>query len=127
MKELINKLLSIERETSVEKGAYNLFALFFRGYFPRKWDLLVAASWIDDRGEGLRYLASKIQSSLSKEEFMLINSIYVIESFYPALPELQEEIDMDVEHGTVELKNFEFDGIEVKRAFIITSKKRQAA
>lgn len=30
MKEIINKLMAIEKETSEEKGEYNLFALFLR-------------------------------------------------------------------------------------------------
>ena len=48
MKEVLNKLMSIEKESSAERGDYNLFALFLREDSSNKWDILVSADWINN-------------------------------------------------------------------------------
>ncbi len=37
---------------AAEKGAFDLFALFLREDAPNKWDLLIAADWIDQDKAG---------------------------------------------------------------------------
>lgn len=126
MKELVDKLSAIERETSLEKGDYNLFALFLREDSPNKWDILVSANWIDENKEkALKYLAQKIQTEFTSEELVQIARIVIIEGENPALPALQQSID--TEHGTAEIKDSNFFGLQIKHAFLITSKSRQAA
>lgn len=125
MKELVNKLMLIEKETSAEKGEYNLFALFLREE-SNKWDILVSASWMNaNKEEALKYLAQKIQTSLSKNELLLISRIVIIEENNPELPALQKAIH--IEHGAVEIKDTNFFGLEIKHAFLITSRTQQAA
>src|SRR2546423_7817056 len=119
MKEIVDKLTEIEKKTSTEKGEYNLFALFLREDSPNKWDILVSAKWIDkDKGEALKYLGSNIQNTLNKNELLLISKIAIIEETNPALPALQQAID--VQHGLAEIKESNFFGLQIKQAFLIT-------
>ncbi len=126
MKEIVNKLITIEKETAAERGDYDLFALFLREDSSNKWDVLVAASWIDNNKEdALKYLAKKIQSLFTQSELLLISRIVLIEDSNPELPALQQTIS--IEHGSAEVKDSNFFGIQIKHAFLITSRRRQAA
>lgn len=70
MKELVEKLTTIEKETSAERGEYDLFALFLREDSSNKWDILVSASWISDNKEdALKYLAKKFKKHLLLTNF----------------------------------------------------------
>lgn len=126
MKKLIEKITAIEKQGSEEKGEYNLFALFLREDSSNKWDILVSANWIDENKEkALKYLAEKIQKALSKDELSQISRIVIIEKDNPSLPSLQQTIN--IEHGSAEIKDSNIFGLQIKHAFLITSKKRQAA
>ena len=126
MKELLEKLKKIEKETSAEKGNYDLFALFLREESPGKWDILVAASWIKGNIEAtLKYLAPKIQHSFTQNELLQISRMVIIEENNPELPGLQQ--DINIEHGSSEIKDATFFGLQIKHAIFITSRSRQAA
>lgn len=126
MKEIVNKLMAIEKETSSVKGEYDLFALFLREDSSNKWDILVSANWINNnKEEALKYLAQKIQSSLTQNELLQISRIVIIEETNPALPALQQVAS--IEHGAAEIKDSNFFGLPIKHAFLITSRRRQAA
>ncbi len=118
--------MAIEMETSIEKGGYDLFALFLREDSSNKWDILVSASWINtNNGQALRYLAQKIQTSFTENELVQISRIVIIEEDNPSLPALQQAVS--VEHGSAEIKDSIFFGLQIKHAFLITSRSRQAA
>lgn len=125
MKDLLNKLRLIEQETSREKGEYDLFALFLREDSPNKWDILISASWIENKGDALNYLAKKIQNSFTQNELLMISRIVLIDGNNPYLPELQQAIN--VEHAFAEIKDSTFFGLQIKQGFLITSQRRQAA
>ncbi|RYY05965.1 MAG: hypothetical protein EOP43_07630, partial [Sphingobacteriaceae bacterium] len=115
MKELVNKLINIEKETSIEKGEYNLFGLFLREDSSDKWDMLISANWIDQNKEkALKYLALKIQRMLTQNELLQISRIVIIEDTNPALPALQQTVS--VEHGLTEIKDSNFFGLQIKHA-----------
>ncbi len=126
MKELVKKLMVIEKETSAKKGKYNLFALFLRENSSYKWDVLVSANWINDNKEkSLKYLAQKIQKSFTQNELSQISRIVIIDEDNPQLPALQQAIN--IEHGTTEIKDSIFFGMQIKHAFLITSRPSQVA
>ena len=126
MKELVEKLMVIEKETSTEKGDYDLFALFLREDSSNKWEILVSAGWINNnKDEALKYLAQKIQQVFTQDELFQISRIVIIEKNNPALPALQQVIS--IEHGAAEIKDSNFFGLQIKHAFLITSKRSQAA
>lgn len=107
MKEIIEKLMRIEKETSAEKGQYDLFALFLREDANDKWDILVSADWVNkNKEEALRYLSQKIQKTFTPNELLQISRVVIIEENNPALPALQQAVS--IEHGFAEIKDSNF-------------------
>jgi hypothetical protein len=73
MKELVNRLIAIEVEISKEKGQFHLFALFLREDSEDKWDLLVAAAWIDEnKTDAIKHISSVVQKALNENELLKI-------------------------------------------------------
>lgn len=126
MKQIIEKLTTIEKETSIERGKYDLFALFLREDSSNKWDILVSSDWINNnKEEALKYLAQKIQTSFTQSDLIQISRIVIIDENNPSLPALQQAVN--IEHGAAEIKDSNFFGLQIKHGFLITSRKRQAA
>ncbi len=122
MKELANKLLKIEQELAFQKGGFSLFALFLREDAEDNWDLLISAPWVTkNKTNTLKYLAKKLQESLTPQEIVKLSKIVIIEPDNPALEAIHKTIQ--VEHGLVEVKDSIFFGLPIKHAFIITSQK----
>jgi hypothetical protein len=120
MRELLEKFIELERLISAEKGNFRLFALFLREDAPNKWDLVVAAPWMDsNQGAALRLIDSKLQKSFAVGEILKLSKIVIIESGSPLLSSLNRAIR--VLHGCVEVKDSDFFGLEIKHAYIITS------
>lgn len=119
IKDIITKLLNIEKEISYDKGPFNLFALFLRDG-ENTWDLLISSEWIDQaKYESLRYIASIIQKELTKEELIEISGIEIIDHNNSALNEIYNTVS--VEHSIVETTNDNFFGVMIHHAYIITS------
>ena len=120
--ETLEKLASLERELSDEKGDFSLFGLFLRedAQDEDKWDILVAAPWLDaDKKEGLAYLAKEIQERLEPDELLSISRIVVLERGNPTLEAIHKAVK--VKHGKVEVKDSNFFGIQITQACISTS------
>jgi hypothetical protein len=108
-----------------EKSAFDLFALFLREDAPNKWDLLVAADWIEkNKASAIKYIAEKVQKSLSKDELLSLSKIVIIEENNPALAAFHSAFH--VEHDAVEIKNGNFFGLQINHAYLITSKRRNS-
>jgi len=121
MKEFLKKLQKIERTISSKKGMFSLFGLFLREDSPDKWDLVVAAPWIEkNKQHGIAHLARVLQEKLAPNEMIQLSRIVPIDERNPALSAIHGAIH--VEHGTAEFKNCNFFGLSIKHAFIITSK-----
>lgn len=121
-KEMIDKIVSLEREISTEKGDFSLFGLFLPedAQDKDKWDLLVAAPWIDvDKKEGLEYLAKKLQKRLEPDELLSISRIVILEKDNPVLEAIHKAVK--VKHKNFEVKDSNFFGVEITHAFISTS------
>ena len=124
MKEIAEKLKSTELSISEEKGPFDLFALFLREDAPNRWDLVVAASWIDiNKQEALKFISKKISEALTPDELLRLSRIAIIDESNPALEALTKS--MSVEHGFGEIRNSNFYGLQIKHAYLITSKRRK--
>ncbi len=121
MNSLRTKLQQIEARLSAEHGPFALFALFLPEDRPRTWDVLVSAPWIAvDKADGLRIVATEIQNALTPEELMSISRVVILDPDNPFLPDMHALVQ--VEHGTdVELRDTNLFGVDVKRAYVITS------
>ena len=126
MKEIAEKLKHQEELMAQEKGPFDLFALFLREEAPDKWDLVVAADWIErDKQTALKYIAIIVQKALSKEELLKLSRIAIIDESNPALEAFQRAVN--VEHGITEIKESNFFGLQIKHVYLITSRRRDNA
>lgn len=122
MKELVDKFVELERKISDIKGDFALFALFLREDAIDKWDLLVAAPWIEtDRKTAFSYMAEQIQLSFKHEELTQLSRVVLIDQTNPALDAINRA--MKIEHVGVDVQDSNFFGLQIKHAFIITSQK----
>jgi len=123
MKEITEKLRTLEQNISEEKGSFLLFALFLREDAPDRWDLLVAAPWIPkSKNTALKYFSNKLIQTLSQKELLKLSRIAIIGPDEPALSAIQQA--MHVEHGLAEIKDSNFFGLQIKHAYIITSRRQ---
>jgi len=118
----VEKLRQIEIEVSAEKGSFNLFALIEREDSLGKWDIVVAANWIDtERKELINTIASKIREKLSENEQLLLSRIVILSPSDILVRSLNM---FRVEHGMSKLSNNNFNGTIIKEAYLITSKQQ---
>ncbi|MDH4185301.1 MAG: hypothetical protein OEV92_13815 [Nitrospinota bacterium] len=126
MEEIINKLVDIEKYVSEEKGGFSLFALFLREDAPDVWDLLVSAPWIGkDRSSVLKYLTDVIHSRFAEKELLKLSRIVIIENDNPALQAIHRTVN--TEHKNTEIIDCNFFGLDIKHAYLITSKKLESS
>src|SRR5215208_1562880 len=122
MNELATKFKELERRLSEEKGDFALFALFLREDATDKWDLLVAAPWIEaNRKQALQYIANQIQVTLKPEEITRLSRVVLIDKGNPALDAINRV--MSVKHGLADVQDINFFGLQIKRGYIITSQR----
>jgi hypothetical protein len=121
IRKLLPKLISIEKEIAEEKGSFTLFGIFLREGQPHKaWDLVISADWLEARLESERVFIKEIQSRLEREEFLMFAMVPIFEPDHPFVKEMNSEFD--VEHGDIEMTDYDFNGMVFERAHIITSK-----
>jgi hypothetical protein len=126
MKSLLEKLQTIEKKATQERGKFDLFALFLREESADRWDLLVSSDWISaNKASSLKYLAEEVQKAFSPEEITRISGIVIIEKSNPALSALLSDIHL--EHGVAEKRDVVYFGLQIKHAYFITSRQRKAA
>jgi|LGVF01.1.fsa_nt_gb hypothetical protein len=120
MKQIVAKLIETEKKLADARGEFQLFALFLREDASDKWDLLVSAPWIEeDKQEAIKYIASNVQQALDVQELLKLSRIVIIDEKNPALEALQKA--MRIEHGTAEIQDSNFFGLQIKHAYLITS------
>jgi hypothetical protein len=124
--EVVDKFLFIEKEIAQEKGGFVLFALFEPEDAQGKWDVIISAPWIGDKKkEALNYITSKISSKLSWQEQVLLSRILLLDPSDDLVNHIHTMVE--VEHGNnIRFTNSIFNGVHVKDAFIITSKRHAA-
>lgn len=128
MKRLAKKMAALERDISRERGDFSFFALFVREDSPNHLDLVAAAPWLKDNEKEVRiYFGKELKSRLDHQESLALSAIVFLNEDDSNLKRVQqdlaEEHDIDVEHGLAELRDEVLFGMDMKRAYIITSKR----
>ena len=122
MKELFDKMRKREEVISRRKGGFNLFALMLRDGADNQWDILVSAPWIkNDKTNALKFISSELRKGLKEAEILAISRVIAVEDFEPVMKAFHSAIN--VEHGSIEFERCTLFGLEIKRAFVITSTK----
>ena len=125
MKQIIEKLASLERDIASEKGEFSLFALFLREEADGKWDLLASAPWLEanDR-KSLDYLANQLRARLATQELLSLSMIVLLEKGNPVLEAICKAIK--VRHGMAEVRDSISFGVPIKHAYIITAERENS-
>ncbi len=125
MKQIIEKLASLERDIASEKGEFSLFALFLREDADDKWDLLASASWLEaNNRESLEYLVNQLRARLDTQELLSLSMIVLLEKGNPVLEAIHKAIK--VRHGMAEVRDSISFGVPIKHAYIITSERENS-
>lgn len=122
-KKLVDKLIQVEKHLSSTKGPFDLFALILREDLSDKWDLLVAADWIENNfDQSLRFISRELTKKLSSEELSAISKVVLLSIFDQRVKSVQKAFA--IEHLDTELVNVGLFGFFVDRGYLITSKRR---
>lgn len=124
-RETVKKFIALEKKIAREKGRFVLFALFEREESNSTWDVVVSAPWLTNSLNNLSELARLINLTLEQSELNKLSRIvtlnpsdYVVRSVNNAVL---------VEHGLEELQDYDFGGVSINHAYIITSNPRIAS
>jgi hypothetical protein len=125
MKNLVDKFIHLEQVLSREKGEFAIFALFLREDAADKWDLIVAAEWIEaDRKEALAYITHRIQQFFEPDELSYLSRVVCVGESNPSVLALNH--DVNINHGQVEVRDRNLFGMQIKHGYIITSQSLSA-
>ncbi len=123
MNSVLNKLRKLEMSMASERGAFDLFVLLAREEVPNKWDLLAAASWVEENyNESLNYFSRKLIALLTEDELLTIAKVVLLDETAPLVQTLHKAIA--VEHGLIEIRENNFFGHRIEQAYVITSKRQ---
>jgi hypothetical protein len=119
----LDKLARLELAMSRENGAFELFGIFVREDSLEKWDLVLAAPWLNpDERESLQFIVDQLQRSLTPSEMLDASLIVILEEGNPFLETVVTLVQ--VEHGMTEIGDFGILGVSIQKAYIITSMRR---
>ena len=122
-KKLVDKLIRVEIHLSSKKGPFDLFAIVLREDLSDKWDLLVAADWIEGNFDrSLKLISRELTKRLGTDELSAISKVVLLSVFDPRVKSVQKAVQ--IEHLDAEFINADFFGFFVDHLYVITSKRR---
>jgi hypothetical protein len=121
MSKVIDILKEIESKLDSEKGPFTLFAMFEREDFPSRWDLVVAAPWVEsDNAQALRFLAAEMKQRLPTNDFERVSRIVLLDPADERVRAITSE--NPVEHGSIEIDEASRYGLPAEHGYIITAR-----
>ncbi len=123
MTSLVQKFIEIERAISGKRGSFRLFGLVLREDSQEKWDVIVSSRWlVGDPKSSLKAISKKIESKLKPDELLRVSRVVVLNTNDNIVRAINQAIN--VEHGSAEVRDCNFSGLQIKHAYIITSTHR---
>jgi hypothetical protein len=120
-KNLLDKLSSLEQDIANERGEFSLFALFLREDAENRWDLVVAASWLNpDSMDDNNYIAKKLKSRIAENELLSISRIVLLDLHDPIVQIINNNWGVS-RGGSLELNQPQIFNLPFKHAYIIIS------
>ena len=121
MNDFFKKFERIESEISSSKGEFVLFAVFLREDAPDKWDMVVSAPWLHKESRQLLEDIVMVVKKYLSSDIIRLSRVVVLDNNDPALKAIQKAVNVD--QGGVEIHNSNFFGLQIKHAYIISSKR----
>lgn len=116
----------LESEIAQQYGAFSLFAVVrLEAQELNLWDLVVSATWATSQDQLVEVLANRISATFSDAALLQLARIFPVPADDPGVRRLLAEYP--VEHGRVEVREPEFLGLPITRAYIITARPAQPA
>ncbi len=121
----IEKLRQVMNEVAAEKGQFTLFGLFLREDAPDKWDLVVAAPWLEEgKLKALGEFAAKLAAVLGEQEVLSLSRIVTVNHDNPGLDAILTAVH--IEGGRpMEVKESNFFGLAIKDAYIFRAARQE--
>ncbi len=95
MKVILEKLKSVLHKLEKEQGRILVFALFLREDSPARWDLVVAAPWLDSGDvESYKIVATKVQHLLNSDEIIQLSRVVILDADDSVVSFLQDAYNM---------------------------------
>jgi hypothetical protein len=126
MKAILDKLKTVLLALEEEHGPILVFALFLRTDPLEKWDIVIAASWLNPNElSSYKMVNSKIQEILSPSEFVQLARIVILSDQDPVVSFLQDTETVTNGHfgevpGEVFTDKF---GFNIKQAYLLRCQK----
>src|SRR5262245_56641810 len=118
MSDFLTALVEMERELSQQRGSFTLIALLERQDIPERWDLLVAAPWIEpDNEQVLRLVAAEVKKRLPPSEIVRISRIVLLDSDDASLRAITSA--RSVEHSRTPFNEASHYGLPAERGYLI--------
>lgn len=119
--ELSEKAASLASRIAAEKGGLSLLALFHREGAPDRWDLLVAAPWLEtEKRRGLEYLARELQQTFESHDLLRLSRIVILVESDPIRRELRRLAQTEGE--PVVLRGLTVGGLGIDEAIFFISR-----
>jgi hypothetical protein len=121
MSGIVETLEELELSLSREHGAFTLFAVFERQDIPSRWDLVVAAPWVEqDNERALRLLADELKRRLPAPELGRVSRIVFLDPRDASVRAITSK--HPVEHGRVEINEASHYGLPAEHGYVITAR-----
>jgi len=123
MSDVVEKMQDVAAAIEAARGPFTFFALFEKQEIAR-WDVLVAAPWIDaDRSKAIRYLADQVNKHLKTDELIQLGAIVMLENSHRELIDfttrrLKPQYKVLQADGSVELAGGNVFGVDVARIIV---------
>ena len=126
MNDFVAKFVLVEKDISEERGGFSFFAVLLREDAPNVWDVVISAPWLPkDKKSSLHYIVKKMRARLHLRDIMKISRVVLLRPDEPSLREIYRQFNF--EHECREIRNEVLFGMEMKRGYIITSKRKASS
>jgi hypothetical protein len=122
----LEKLVAIERSLSRDKGGFEFFGVVLPVATLEQWDLVVAAPWLNTHTlESYKVVAAPLQATFTRDDWHDFSRIAILQKDAPFLEEMLAMFS--TEHGLEEISCTTVADIAIRKAYIITAKRRRSS
>ena len=122
----IAKLRKLMIRIEGQKGRFTLFGLFLREDSPGKWDLVLAAPWLEKgKLKALGEFVKEVSETFGEEDILSLSRIVTLNHNDPALQAILKEVGSVGK--TLERWGRDLFGLSIEHAYIFRTKQEKIA
>jgi hypothetical protein len=125
MNDLLKKTKEVVLSLEKKYGPILIFTLFLRTDPFEAWDVVVSATWLTGDLSSYKRITSELQSTLSREEFLQLARVVILDVNDPVVSFLQDTASVKNGHfeevsGDIFTEKF---GFTIKKAYLLRCQK----